>query len=398
MPVKSSSSAAAASSSSSALAEAGTALMNKVVVQRVQSPTFQISERIRQMIQNAELRPGMKLPPTRALASQLSVDPTAVHRSLAQLVKEGLLVRTPRVGTFVAEPPSKLRRLAFYHRPTTPGYFGSFDRALLTEITRIGHQSGFSVEMFSDTRKPGISADEPHPELIRHARTRWIQGVVCSSVSPAVVKWIAGLPVPYAMMSSADAPHTFSWGAGEMVELAIRQLVARGCRKIGAIVPSRVFEDPKATPRELAFIRALVKTLDESGLVINRDWFGGQEPDDGPIREPQMAGFGFNTFNRIWERCAKTKAGVPDGLFLWPDILAGGALMAIGMRGLHVPRDLKLLVHANAELPMFCPFPVDRLVFRAADTASALVNYIRCQLANKELSPRTLPMHIETHP
>ena len=366
------------------------AAISKVVVHRVKSPTFQISERIRQMIQNAELTPGMKLPPTRTLAEQLSVDPTAVHRSLAQLVKEGLLVRTPRVGTFVAEPPGELKRIAYYHRPLTAGHFGNFDRAVLIELAKIGHKRGFEVEVFSDTRPAEISEKEPAPDLLRHARTRWVQAVASSNVSPAQVKWFSSLPVP-----SVSLVNPTSVRPRTMAEMAVRQLAARGCRRIGMITPLRIWEDPAATAYELALFHGYVSTMEKLGLAWRSEWLAGIGPGGKSIREPDMATHGFTSFNRIWD--ASPEGERPDGMFIYPDLVTGGALMALAMRGVRVPDDLRLLLHSNAELPMFCPYSVDRMVSRAADAARVLFDRIQGQLGRRMNPVDDFPMVIVPH-
>lgn len=367
------------------------AAISKVVVQRVQSPTFQISDRIRRMIQESELTPGMKLPPTRTLAEQLGVDPTAVHRSLAQLVKEGLLVRTPRVGTFVAEPPGELKRIAYYHRPLTAGHFGNFDRAVLTELAKIGHKRGFEVEVFSDTRPAEVSEKEPSADLLRHTRTRWVQAVVSSSVSPEQVKWFSSLPVPSVSLVNPSHPRA----RREMTELAVRQLAARGCRRIGMITPLRVWEDPKATPYELGMYHGYVSTMEKLGLPFRPEWLAGIGPGGKSIREPDMATHGFDSFNRIWQGVPESER--PDGIFVYPDLVAGGVLMAVAMRGVRVPEDLHLLIHANAELPMFCPYKVDRVVTRASDAARVLFEKIQAQMEQRVSSQVDFHMRIVPH-
>lgn len=369
-------------------------VMQKVVVQRAQSPTFQISTRIRQMIQDAELIPGMKLPPTRRLAAQLSVDPSAVHRSLAQLVKEGLLIRTPRVGTFVASPPGRLERLAFYHR-VGGGFLSAFERAVLTEISRVGHRRGFSIEVFSDTRKPELSASEPHAELIRMARTRWVQGVVSCGVSPEQIRWFNSLPVPRATLSTPDQPHTLNWDRETNVETAIRQLAARGCRRIGMISPLRLHEDARATAYELGQYTGLTRTLAKLGLPFRPEWIAGLPPGRKSIAESQLAAFGFESLNHLWDR-PENASERPDGLFVYPDIAAQGALVAIALKQIRIPQQLRLVFHVNAEIPIFCPFPVDRLVVSAADAATALVDHVVHQLTQRGQPPsRTLPVRLD---
>ncbi|AHF90428.1 GntR family transcriptional regulator [Opitutaceae bacterium TAV5] len=376
-------------------AAARKAIRGQVVVERVESPTFQISARVRQMIRDAQLLPGMKLPTNRALAIELGVDPSAVQRALAQLVKEGLLIRTRRVGTFVAEPPKSLKRLAYYYRANPDPALPGFARTFLAEVTLVGHARGFAVDVFLDTRKPDVSSVAPLPELQRQARARQIQGVVTSTVSAEETKWFLGLPVPYAMIGKSKLPHTFNWDRGQFVELAVKQLAARGCRKIGVICSRVMHEDPEGDDYQLGMYRAAHRTLADLGLAENPNWLAGipRAKDTGSINgDLEHAALGFELFNRIWNQPEK-----PDGLFIYPDSLATGALIAAGRHGCRVGEDLHLVVHRNAEMPFFCPDPVDWLVVRASDAAAALVGHIRDQLAGRTTLNRTLRAHIEPH-
>ncbi|MDR1283879.1 MAG: GntR family transcriptional regulator [Opitutaceae bacterium] len=367
-------------------------LLRQVVVERVASPVFQIADRLRSMIYDGDLEPGMRLPSTRELSAQFSVDPTSVHRSLSLLVKEGLLLRTPYVGTFVAEPPKKkLERLAFYYRNgggESPGMFG---RVLLEEITRLGHASGFVVEVFSDTRKIADTENSPPDDLDRHTRTRRVQGVVLSSVSPERVRWMDSLPVPFATLSTPRHPHTFSWDRRAQAAAAVHQLAARGCRRIGMLCALLAHDAPGADDYQLGLYRGFVSAMAEAGLEVHPGRLSGIEKPDAPAVD-KMPAFGFEAFNRLWGNLPARDR--PDGLFIYPDTVALGALMAIPMHNLRVPDDLRLVLHTNAEFPVFCPYPVDRLVVRAQDAARALVGHIRNQLANRATSSRILPAFI----
>ncbi|WP_345713480.1 winged helix-turn-helix domain-containing protein, partial [Kineococcus glutinatus] len=52
----------------------------------------------------AVLRPGDKLPSSRALIAELGVGPVTVQRALDQLVADGTVQTRPGAGTFVARP------------------------------------------------------------------------------------------------------------------------------------------------------------------------------------------------------------------------------------------------------------------------------------------------------
>ncbi|HEY8447727.1 MAG TPA: extracellular solute-binding protein [Thermomicrobiales bacterium] len=64
----------------------------------------QLAARIRQQIEQGELKPGDRLPTEQELCAQLGVSRTPVRRALKRLTEEGLLVRYPGRGTFVSQP------------------------------------------------------------------------------------------------------------------------------------------------------------------------------------------------------------------------------------------------------------------------------------------------------
>lgn len=72
------------------------------------SSAAHVAERLRAVA--AQLRPGDRLPSTRALVAELGVGPVTVTRALAQLGAQGVVLTEPGRGTFVAprRPPRRL--------------------------------------------------------------------------------------------------------------------------------------------------------------------------------------------------------------------------------------------------------------------------------------------------
>ena len=73
----------------------------KVVTQRVPK-YWLVKEQLRGLVDAGD--PGTALPTERELAEQLATSRTTVRQAIAELVVEGLLVRTQGSGTYVAEP------------------------------------------------------------------------------------------------------------------------------------------------------------------------------------------------------------------------------------------------------------------------------------------------------
>lgn len=64
----------------------------------------QIRQRLRDQISRGALKPNARVPSERALAAALSISRMTVRAALEEMIREGLLYRTPGKGTFVAPP------------------------------------------------------------------------------------------------------------------------------------------------------------------------------------------------------------------------------------------------------------------------------------------------------
>jgi DNA-binding LacI/PurR family transcriptional regulator len=92
-----------------------------------------------------------------------------------------------------------------------------------------------------------------------------------------------------------------------------------------------------------------------------------------------------------------TQTERPDGLFIYPDTVTTGAVLGLSKLNVLIPNECSLVLHGNAELPTFCPFPVDRVVVKVEDAAVAMVAHIRDQLAGTEKPLEPLPSYVEIY-
>lgn len=67
-------------------------------------PYLRIASELRTRIERGELRPGDRVPSVRRVAEQFDVALATATRALSTLVREGVLIAVPRVGTVVATP------------------------------------------------------------------------------------------------------------------------------------------------------------------------------------------------------------------------------------------------------------------------------------------------------
>ena len=71
---------------------------------------LQIMGQVKRLIASGRLGPGDEMPPIRALAEQLTVNPNTVARAYLELERAGVVTKRQGAGTYVAEKPSPLSR------------------------------------------------------------------------------------------------------------------------------------------------------------------------------------------------------------------------------------------------------------------------------------------------
>ena len=82
----------------------------------------QISEKLRSMILSGDLKKGERIPPSSELQQIFSVSAITVENGITALVKEQLLLRRPRLGTYVAGTEAAKSEMCYI--PVSPDYQG----------------------------------------------------------------------------------------------------------------------------------------------------------------------------------------------------------------------------------------------------------------------------------
>ena len=81
-----------------------------MLLPRVDSRIWQIFNQVKYLVASGVLGPGEELPPIRALAGQLLINPNTVARAYLELEHAGIVVKRGTVGTFVSDAPSPFAR------------------------------------------------------------------------------------------------------------------------------------------------------------------------------------------------------------------------------------------------------------------------------------------------
>jgi DNA-binding transcriptional regulator YhcF (GntR family) len=138
---------------------------------------WQIADYLRTLIAAGELTADQQLPATHILVRQWGTNVATVQGAMSLLVKEGLIWRAPKRGTFVRKREARLTQVAVYYTEDAlflPTY--GYRPALHRQIKDVLSRDGVATDVWVDPRPFSEQADT-WPELARAATDRRVQAV-----------------------------------------------------------------------------------------------------------------------------------------------------------------------------------------------------------------------------
>lgn len=350
----------------------------------------QIADHVRSAIQSGAILPGCQLPPMRVLAKEWGADPMTVHRALATLEQEGLLIRRHGKGSFVRERSRSLKTIGLYYCGGALAhpefrYLRAMHRALMDRI----EASGRNWDVWNDPR-PVEESERPWPALVDAIQRGSIDALVATQVDARHAVWLGKLPLPVAVLGSRHLPNSVSFDHSQLPRLAVDALVRQGCRSVGLISawPSHPFE-PEHTADVLVTYQTFMAEVKRHGLLTRGTW--NVTPTEFRRTPPvSCEEWGYRAFMQVWDQPEH-----PDGLVVINDAEALGVTMAILEKGVRVPGQLRLAYHKNAEVSLFCPLSVTHLVSSADAAAAALLDLVQRQFAGEKTASAELGVTVE---
>ena len=348
----------------------------------------QIATQIRQKILDNSLPPGMKLPTTVELAEQAGADAFTVHRALTELVKEGLIIRTRKVGTFVAERPDRPTSIAIYLSgipQSPPPPHRMFYQAVYEALENEAHRQGFLIRTLSD-RRPESDQNTPPAELEEMIHARSVDALISLIGDPLHRSWTDRLPIPVAILGSDRRRGDICFESTGGIDIALHSLSRQGATCVGLIAPyfrkegGSVFNE---------FLR-LCKSL---GLKTQEEWIIPRERDSQFRSAVHHESFGYESFRRLWSLESR-----PDALIAYPDNVARGVILAVKESGARVPEDIRLVLAKNDGIDYFCPFPASFIVSSPQKVAQALIARAISLVSGKPNQPTDLKHWLQEIP
>jgi DNA-binding LacI/PurR family transcriptional regulator len=339
--------------------------MNKVPALHQQVEAF-----VRGKIESGEFEAGGRLPSTSQLAKMTGTSVFTVQTALTRLANEGLLDRQDRRGTFVTGDRPELSVVALYFN--RPFYCGDlvFYSTLARELEAQYHSIGIKVRIWMDDR-PELDQCSALPSLRKAVERREVQAVIAPLISKENIVWLKALSVPVALPhGNESSPYSMPGTSRDLLRISLDCLVQQGCKSLGVISGLCLRADGEHQ-LEVDFYRDLLDIAHDVGLEIQDDWL------HFPKEFTHMhVNFGYDRFLEFWKMEHK-----PDGLFVFPDFVASGVVMGALECRVDVPKDLKLVLYANDQIPYPCPLSAKFVVQNVSHYAQVFREIIQQQIA-----------------
>jgi len=344
--------------------------MNPMIASGKQYPYETVADDVLRRIRAGEWAVGERMPTVADLAGEYPHSRATVNRALQTLAEQGYLSldrgrgihvrqnrRVIRIGLLVG--PSLLEQ------PTHP-FAALLARAARDHFDTEGVDHRLYIER-PELLKEGI----PCRNLRQDVEAGWLDALITAQCNAPGSLHYAPLwrrkAVPLVDLGAHHGiPHCVCGGGDTALHLALELIRERGAREVAFLSYTGADE----TKRE--------RLLDRHGLRTRPEWF--RRSQGGLAAE----GRGYMDTKLLWQNDAK-----PDALLVLDDVVAKGAMVALLEAGVHPPRDLCLVHHANRGSGIFYPIDAPRVEYDPADYVAKAADLALALVRDPQLPPRT---------
>jgi DNA-binding transcriptional regulator YhcF (GntR family) len=338
-----------------------------------------IADGLRDRIIGQSWPPRTQLPSTGRLAADWKTSYCTIHNALQLLVKEGWIERVHGAGTFVADPDARFLSAALYHSSDISADEESFfPRSMHHALRNLLARRGKEVRIFSDPR-PEKQQRSILPELASAIRRREVHCVIAPLINGEDADWLGRLTIPTAFIYHPFSRNRADFDQADMLRKSLRKLRAQGCRSVGVI---HNLAPTPGNPQSSSFNRSFREIAAENGLATQDNWI--RFPSGFCRKLPE---FGYREFHRLWRLPRR-----PEGLLVYPDMVATGAVLAVLETGMtEVTHRMKFVLQRNAHVRFLCPFPVTWTIADENVLARGLLLQVERQFAGEKIAPLLFP-------
>lgn len=354
-------------------------VLMKLKISDRQSIRSRIAGYYRDRIISGRLKYGDVIPSARKLASEFGTAEANVHHAIAALVKEGLVMRRPKIGSVVTKPENKLSCVAIFLNWHHIQRGENFTRILVEMVENELKKHGIDCIVIYDT--PSQNGLE---QLRKMANSRQIQGIIVRSAQKSQIDFFSRLPVPFTAISKMRIPNKVNFFTAETAEIIFSELKKLKTSKLGIISIGNM----RVAENNDNFVKKLHELAAGNGIRIKSEWIY-DSADFGSNEVIDSSAFAYHGFRKIWS--AKER---PDTLLAFSDDMVSGLAMAFYSLGVKVPDELRLVIHKTVENPIIFPFPCTLIENSIAELAELMVGQLMDQAEGHR--PRKAKLRIFT--
>ena len=299
----------------------------------------------------------------------------------------------PGIGTFVHKRKPKLTCVGVYNG--TSAKDGPYAHAVQEALKEELQKAGIEMDLWTNLR-PSDQRGEPWKPLVKAAERRRFQAFIGIGICQPDITWQQKLPVPTAFLGSLPSFRNDVTSDGrQFVETSLRELSSQGCRSVGLFYPGMdekkgCYADGSHTPH-FDMIEHFMDVATDLGLTVRNDWIRVHyQTGFDPVRDQER--FGYETFLKLWNLPEK-----PEGLIVFPDTVVHGLVVALREKQVRVPEELKLVLHKNESLGLFCPMSATFMISSEWKAAQALIEQVQKQFRGESCERISLPFRRMAH-
>ena len=277
------------------------------------------------------------------------VSQLSVSGALSTLEADGLIVRRPRSGIYVAESRRNRPRLILCE----PSFFinpSPFSEMVYESIAShyVGAEDGVVIRF---TVPPDGKSErmEPHeflaPDLWDKLRARQFSSILLFGTNPNLTPLLDNFDLPIVALGT-PAPYVLRFGMVDACQVGVAELARLGCRKLS------LYNSPYHLMREV-FMSALAAHGLESVDVGHEDLFDENTPGR-PVQSNRLVERGRNAAHRAI--AAGHLAQRNYGILSTDDMLTQGFIHGLIDHGLKVGEDVEIATYANRGSPVLGPW------------------------------------------
>lgn len=302
----------------------------------------QIENQIRRALMDGTLSPGEQLPTEMELMEKLGVSIWTVREGLSALVHEGLLVRRPRKGTFVA-PMVRKRANSHDVGVIVFDFYVAMNyeqSATMRGISKAALERGYNVHLFSVSGRilelgdPGSSLNE----LILNEQNAGL--LVVSYIGEKALSVFDSAGIPYVTVDvdypDIDCVKVLPDDVTKL-EMAFRWLYSTGRRRIALLAGKRADLGSKARRRGDKIIETYLSFAEKVGMVV----------------DSRLVKVSLDETAHVFEEAKSLAREIfsvdppPDAIVCQSNAMTYAAIEVLDAKGLRIPEDVAVVGHAT---------------------------------------------------